>query len=247
MINDAPISCGKCMYCRQKRISGWAARLMRKDMSSDMSFFVTLTYDPDHVMFCPKGRPTLYPNHLTEYWKALRKKIPPRSLSYYACGEYGSNRKRPHYHAIVFISDPDLLPMHALKYLETTWKHGEVFVGTVTGESVAYTLKYISKKGSVPEYAGDKRTPEFQRSSKGLGKEYLTPQMIEWHKADLVKRAYISGQGDIRIPMPRYFKDKIYTKEEKAQIGEFMQQNSTPRDYKTLKEYQKISTQKVNG
>jgi len=214
-------------------------------MSSDMSFFVTLTYDPDHIMFCPKGRPTLFPNHLTEYWKALRKKLKVRSLSYYACGEYGSNRKRPHYHAIVFINDADLLPMHAIQMLETTWKHGDVFIGTVTGESVAYTLKYISKPGSVPQYPGDTRTPEFQRASKGIGKEYLTPSMIAWHKADLIKRAYIAGQGDIRIPMPRYFKDKIYTKEEKAQIGEYMQQTTESRDFKTLKEYQKINAEKM--
>ncbi|QXP08003.1 MAG: replication initiator protein [Arizlama microvirus] len=246
IINDAPVACGKCMYCKAKRISGWSARLMKRDMASAMSFFVTFTYNPDSLMFCPKGRPTLYPSHLTNYWKLLRKKFAKGSISYYACGEYGSNRQRPHYHALVFIQDYKVLPMHALQHLQTEWKHGEVFVGTVTGESVAYVLKYLSKKPSVPQYSGDKRTPEFQRVSKGMGAEYLTTSMMEWHMANLTERAYIPTLGGGKAPLPRYYKDKLYTKEQKLAIGQHMEANSNPRNADQLKELQRINYAKIN-
>lgn len=246
IINDAPTQCGKCMYCRNKRVAGWSARLMNQDMHSCMSFFITLTYAPDTLMFCPKGRPTLYPSHLQNYWKLLRKKFRNKTLSYYACGEYGSNRQRPHYHALLFINDTKISAMNALKAIESEWKHGETFVGTVTGESVAYVLKYLSKRPSVPQYSGDKREREFQRMSKGLGKNYLTEGKKQWHLNDLTERAYIPLQGGGRAPLPRYYKDKIYTKEQKLYIGEHMEQTQPFRDHDKLLRLRQVSTYKIN-
>lgn len=244
--NDSPVSCGKCMYCRNKRIAGWSSRLLKRDMVSAMSFFMTYTYDTEHLMFCSKGRPTLYPSHLQNYWKLLRKKFPKGTISYYACGEYGSNRKRPHYHAIVFIQDFNISPVQALAHLEKTWIHGESFAGTVTGDSVAYVLKYLSKKGSVPQYPGDTRTKEFQRVSKGMGKEYLTDQVKAWHLDDLTNRAYMPLPGGGRAPLPRYYKDKIYSKEQKAEIGRYMEQNEGSREYVKVKELRHVNLRKMN-
>jgi ribosomal protein S15P/S13E len=53
--------------------------------------------------------------------------------------------------------------------------------------------------------------------SKGLGKKYLTTKMQQWHKADLLNRMHLNVE-DKKIPMPRYYKDKIYNKEERGQI-----------------------------
>lgn len=242
--NEAPVACGKCINCKNKRISGWAARLMKEDVHSCMSFFLTFTYDNDNLELCPKGRPTLVPSHLTSYWKILRKHFPNKALKYYACGEYGSNKKRPHYHAILLIKQTHLSPIEVLALIEKTWTYGETFAGTVTGESVAYVLKYLQKTSSVPQYAGDKRTPEFQRSSKGLGADYIK-RLKGWHHADLTQRAYIALQGGNRAPMPRYYKDKIYTKEQKLIIGEYMQANTSLPDYNNLKELRKMSNKKV--
>lgn len=243
IIHDAPVACGKCMNCRNKRISGWAARLMKEDMHSSMSFFVTFTYDPAHVMFCEKGRPTLWPSHLTNYWKLLRKKNV--KFKYYACGEYGSNRKRPHYHAILFIKETTLSPTQVINLIDSTWVHGETFSGTVTAESIAYTLKYISKKGSVPEYAGDKRHAEFQRSSKGLGLDYLQ-KIGHWHLDDLLNRAYIPLQGGGKAPIPRYYKDRIYTLEQRLLIGQHMEETQYRPDYHNIVELRKKSFEKIN-
>lgn len=241
-----PVACGKCMYCRNKRIAGWAARLMNKDKNSFMSFFVTLTYDTEHLMFCKNNRPTLYPSHLTAYWKKLRKCFPPKAFSYYACGEYGSNKKRPHYHFLIFFTHEKITPLHALKSMESSWQHGDIFVGTITAESVAYTLKYISKKGSVPQYRGDTRTPEFQRASKGLGLDYVSADSIKWHHNDLLNRAYIPLNGGGKAPIPRYLKDRIYSKEEKRIIGEHMAEKIGGRSYEQLKTLREENIRKIN-
>ena len=195
-------------------------------------------------MFCPKNRPTLWPSHLTNYWKLLRKKI--KGFKYYACGEYGSNRQRPHYHAILFIKDRKISPLAAFKAIEREWRHGETFVGTVTNESCAYVLKYLSKKGSVPQYAGDTRTKEFQRVSKGLGINYLTPQMRAWHHADLLERVYMPlGDGN-KAPLPRYYKDKLYEQHHKNAIIDHMADKMPRRDEQTLRELRHINRIKMN-
>jgi hypothetical protein len=246
VINEAPTACGKCINCRNKRIAGWSARLMKEDAHSCASFFLTLTYNPDKLMFCPKNRPTLWPSHLTSYWKMLRKNLKKTTFKYYACGEYGSNRQRPHYHAIFMVKNTDLSAVQLLNAIEKYWPHGETFVGTVTAESVAYVLKYISKKGSVPQYAGDTRTKEFQRSSKGLGIDYLK-NIGNWHTNDLLNRAYIPLQGGNRAPVPRYYKDKLYTKEQREQIGKYMEQTTTTPDYVNLKNLRLMSDKKTNA
>jgi hypothetical protein len=209
-----------------------------------MSFFITLTYDSDHLMFCPNNRPTLWPSHLTNYWKYLRKHFKTKSIKYYACGEYGSNKKRPHYHAILFIKETKMSAIQILNIIEKAWPHGETFTGTVTGESVAYVLKYLTKHGSVPQYRGDTRTKEFQRSSKGLGIDYLKT-IRNWHQGDLLNRGYLPLQGGNRSPIPRYYKDKLYTKEQKQQIGEHMQQINKSPNYHRLKELQKRNYEKM--
>jgi hypothetical protein len=234
------------MYCRKKRVSGWAARLANKEKNSDFAFFVTLTYSPENLMFCPKNRPTLYPNHLTIFWKALRKDFPAKSISYYVCGEYGSNKQRPHYHAIIFFNNEKIQPQYAFKQLEKHWKYGEIHIGNVSSDSIAYTLKYISKRPSVPAYHGDTRTKEFSRMSKGIGADYLSSNKIKWHLDDLLERAYIPLEGGNKSPLPRYYKDKIYTKEHKEIIGKHLEETAGTRNTIQTINQRKVNERKVN-
>lgn len=247
IFNDTEVPCGKCMYCKNKRVAGWAARLKNKERNSDFAFFVTLTYSPENLMFCPRGRPTLHPNHLTIFWKSFRKDFPSRSISYYICGEYGSNRQRPHYHAIVFFNHYQITPTYAFNKLHEHWKYGDIHVGTVTADSIAYTLKYISKKPSVPQYHGDTRVREFSRMSKGIGKDYINERTIAWHKADLAERAYIPLGGGDRAPMPRYLKDKIFTKEDKEYIVQHMKEQTNGRTAGKTLELRKISAHRLSN
>ena len=65
--------------------------------------------------------------------------------------------------------------------------------------------------------------------SKGIGKNYLTKQMRKWHKRDLVNRYYIPLKDGKKIAMPRYYKEKLYTKHQKQIIGATLQQRDSKK------------------
>lgn len=124
------IPCGQCIGCRIAYSREWACRMMLENEYSTASYFITLTYDDEHITkkkkkIKPEGylrSITQYPNmvdfvdcdtgemleHMTlnkkdmEYFiKRLRKQYGP-GIRYYYCGEYGSKTMRPHYHSIFF-------------------------------------------------------------------------------------------------------------------------------------------------
>lgn len=207
--------CGKCPNCLKSRVSGWSFRLMKHEQANKSAHFITLTYDTDHVPITPNGFMTLAKRDIQLFMKRLRKMSPKSSvldkISYYACGEYGGKTNRPHYHLIMYNVD-------VLK-VEKAWNLGAIHVGDVTGASVGYTLKYMMKEGKIPMHANDDRIKEFQLVSKGIGINYLTPQMQNWHKADLENRMYVPLTDGKKIRMPRYYKNKIYNEEERERIA----------------------------
>lgn len=54
--------------------------------------------------------------------------------------------------------------------------------------------------------------------SKGLGKNYLTPQMIAYHKADPVERVCCTTYDGKKLSMPRYYKERIFNNDERLSI-----------------------------
>lgn len=98
-----------------------------------------------------------------KFFKRLRKASTGKArIKYYAVGEYGTQTMRPHYHIILFNAQKDLL--------QAAWNLGEIHIGDVSGATIAYTLKYVSKEGKIPQHKNDMRRPEFSLMSKGLGK-----------------------------------------------------------------------------
>jgi len=208
-----PVPCGRCPVCEKNRISQWSFRLREEAKRHEKALFITLTYDSDHLPRSPKNMPTLVKKDVQNYMKRLRKLHPKGTkIKYYFVGEYGSINRRPHYHAIIFGADD--------AHIEKAWMLngvllGLVDIGTVTGASIAYCCKYINKAKRVPQWNGDDRLPEFSLKSLGLGSNYLDDkENIKYHKANLDK-LYIVIEDGIKIPMPRYYRDKIFTEKEK--------------------------------
>lgn len=46
--------------------------------------------------------------------------------------------------------------------------------------------------------------------------------MLQWHEADMYNRMYLNLEGGKKCAMPRYYKDKIYTKEQREHIGGYL-------------------------
>lgn len=88
---------------------------------------------------------------------------------------------------------------------------GAVHYGDVGPASVGYCLKYLMKKGQVPKHSRDDRQPEFSLMSKRLGSNYLTPEMVQWHLNDVESRLYCTTLDNVKITMPRYYKNKLFT------------------------------------
>ena len=204
------VPCGTCNECIARRISGWSFRLQKEMHLHDSALFVTLTYDKPPIT--KKNFMNLHKPHLQHFFKYLRKD--KQKIKYYACGEYGTQTMRPHYHLILFGTNPEMV--------EKNWHHGHVHFGSVTGASIGYTLKYMCKESKIPIHINDDRLPEFALMSKKLGSNYLTPEMIDWHKQDLKNRCYATIDG-IKLSLPRYYKDKIYNLIEKQIIAKHME------------------------
>lgn len=210
-----PVPCGRCPNCVQSRVSGWVFRLRQEEKRSNSSLFVTLTYDTPFVPITPNGYMSLQKKDLQDFFKRLRKaKTSDSKIKYYACGEYGSIRKRPHYHLIIFNSDGDSIQRAWSRYhpeAGTNVLIGQVDFGTVSSSSIAYTAKYMAKGRVVPEHPRDDREKEFSVMSKGLGLNYISDSTIQWHTADL-SRLYCVVEGGVKVPLPRYYRDRIYSR-----------------------------------
>lgn len=88
---------------------------------------------------------------------------------------------------------------------------------------MAYTLKYMCKPKKITKQDEKLtgRQPEFSLMSKGLGKEYLSGNMVSWHKADTLNRAFLAIEDGKKIGMPRYYSDKIYNTKTKEKINKY--------------------------
>lgn len=187
------VPCGKCRACRIARAREWATRIVHESEYHQKSVFITLTYNEENL---PTSL-SLDKTHLQKFFKRLRKGLEAdgTKIKYYACGEYGENYGRPHYHAIIFGLGIDF-------EFEWYWKYGFIKTGTVTYESARYVADYIGKALNGPladeVYKGKERP--FQLFSKGLGKQFALDN-AERIQRDLNLTIYGKDVG-----LPRYYK-----------------------------------------
>lgn len=224
-----PVPCGKCPDCLERRKENWCFRLKKQEEVSASALFITLTYDNKHVPRSKNGFLTLDKAHFQNFMKALRRNTQLNvKISYYAVGEYGSTTHRPHYHAIIF---------NALEAdIRKSWIHGHIDVGSFSTGSVSYVASYINKGRLVPAHPRDDRAKEFALMSKKMGINYLTPAVIDYHKADL-NRNYLTYEGGYKKPLPRYFRNKIYSEAERDQQATLLLTKHAEIEAKKFKDY----------
>lgn len=163
------LSCGQCSECKLERSRQFAVRaVLEQAMHPDDScWFVTLTYDEQHVPRCNVldndgeilSLMTLAPKDLDKFQKDLRAyydyHFQHQGIRYFACGEYGDLYKRPHYHYLFFnLPIPDLTffkkkngySLYVSPLLQDLWKKGDVLIGSLCFESAAYVARYTLKK-----------------------------------------------------------------------------------------------------
>lgn len=79
--------------------------------------------------------------------------------------------------------------------------------------------------------------------SKKMGSNYLTKEMVEWHRKDLLNRMYLPLKGGGLASMPRYYKEKIYTEYERNLIGDHLKEQEE-KELTTYKQWAEKDEQK---
>lgn len=228
------VPCGQCIGCRIDRSRQWANRCLLELEYHDSAYFVTLTYDDEHVPKSYYADPATGEAHTSltlckrdfQLWmKRLRKKFSDDKIRFFACGEYGGETKRPHYHAIIFgLHLDDCIKYKTVKEgdsyytyynsvsIQSTWPNGFVVVGEVTWESCAYVARYVTKKLTGPQasfYKTFNLEPEFSDMSRRPG---IARQYFDDHGKEIYDHAYINvttPKGGKKFRPPRYY-DRLF-------------------------------------
>lgn len=265
------IPCGKCIGCRLSYAKQWSERCLMELEGHKSSYFVTLTYDdinlpmttfvePENGVICEIN--TLVKEDFRNFMKALRQAT-NQKIRYFACGEYGTQTVRPHYHAILFgLELDDLVPygqngrgdyLYNSPLLQKIWKKGFVVVGSVTRESCNYVARYVMKKVDVDskEFTDRNMQPEFITMSThpGIGKDFLDrhPKLFEYDyitvKSPAGETSRETQSASETVSIPRYFyrlKEKESTefvRSKKIKMRKFSKSNREMKKLSTDKNY----------
>lgn len=221
------VGCGKCVACRSKRSNQWFVRLRKEMDNSESAYFLTLTYDKEHVPYL-YGIPTFQKSDVQKFIKRIRKNRKHLSgykrksgmtmtrIKYFAVSEYGSNTLRPHYHIILFnLPSTDLDEVS--KYIHDNWKLGFTSVGLLNSKRIKYTAKYCTAFCVLPkEYTLPAYRP-FLLCSNGLGSCYLTDETVRYHQSELDTTVMVDSY---RYGMPRYYRNKIFDEVTREMLAE---------------------------
>lgn len=181
--------------------------------------FLTLTYRDDQLSY-GNTQATLFKPDLQRFWKRLRKELGKREIRYFACGEYGEQYSRPHYHSCLFgfdFPDKTLLRsegdnnLYSSHMLDRIWSHGHCSIGALTAHSAAYVARYIldKKLGEKNFYEEKGIEPEFILMSRGSNKRGTGGIGYGWFKnyaGDIYPQDKCIGQdGKTASRPPRYY------------------------------------------
>lgn len=221
------LPCRKCVGCRLSKSREWANRVVMEQIYHENSWFLTLTYDDEHLPanhalsasgFRLSVHSTLVKSDLQKFFKRLRFNT-KQKFRYFAAGEYGTSTYRPHYHVLLFglkLDDLQVLKKnfagsqyYVSDMIAKCWDLGYHILGQVTWQSAAYTARYTMKKAT---HGFDKRyyavagiEPEFQTMSlkPAIGAQYLIdhPEIMEYDTFSVS-----TPQGGRKMRPPEYFR-----------------------------------------
>lgn len=223
------IPCGRCTGCRLDKARQWATRCLHEAKLYEENCFLTLTYDDQHL---PETN-SVDVREWQLFMKRLRDRVEPR-LRFFACGEYGENNYRAHYHALIFNFDfPDKTlwketkagnRLYRSKLLEELWPYGFSTIGAVNHQSAGYVARYTMKK-----IGGDKAADHYLRPHPLSGKLYqVKPEFavmsrrpglghayVERFKSDFFPSDFIVVDGR-KTPVPRYYLKQLSEEEQRS-------------------------------
>lgn len=261
------LPCGGCIGCRIDRSRQWATRCLLEASLHNENSFVTLTYAPK---FLPKNG-TLIRRDLQLFLKRLRRAYPQKPIRFFACGEYGKKKQRPHYHVCLFNFDfpkenktifkqTVAGPLYTTPDLQKLWGKGKgknfksfgfTTVGSLTWQSAAYTARYVLKKltGEAAKEAYEKIIPEFNAMSLKPG---IAAEWLKKNKKDVYPDDFLVLPNLHKAKTPKYF-DKLFDLTDpeemlkiKAKRKKFHEENpKSEEDLQRMSECKKLQLAKL--
>lgn len=225
--------CGQCLFCRINKKREWISRLLLEAASHEQNQFWTLTYEDGRLptVHAPIGSAgareaylrqslsgrhvpvaeqpgTLFKPDLANFFKRFRKSV--SDLRYYAVGEYGEKRGRPHYHVLAFGVAVDT------PTLQKTWGLGAVHIGDVESASINYCVEYALKTDKAQSLIDLRRQPEFAVMSRnpGIGsyavgefrKSILRSPPLPTGELLIPDEFHVLGK---KYPVPRFIRNEL--------------------------------------
>lgn len=227
------VPCGKCAACLSNRRTAWVSRLSYELYHSSSGYFLTLTFDDDHLVYDIKSQmPVALMDFASKFIVDIRSKFFRKQsspLKYFVVSEYGPQTLRPHFHLLLFN-----LPLEVdLREIEKLWFHGNIVVDHITGARIGYVTKYCLSKIDPDLWCFD--DPEYKpnmRCSKGLGSGLLNDKVLSKQYRDgLLYDGYVSNDR-FRIPVPRYYRERLLSPRELVSVSEHSMEYTKDFDYK---------------
>jgi len=217
-----PVGCGKCIECKKQKAREWQVRLTEEIRNDNTGKFVTLTFSNESIKELTKEIngvegynldneiATLATRRFLERWRKKYKK----SIKHWLITELGGNgTENIHMHGILWTTEK-------AEEINKIWKYGFTWIGDrnnggyVNEKTINYTTKYVNKT--------DFKHKEYNSkilTSPGIGKNYINrnDSNKNKYKKKETKETYTTKQG-IKIALPIYYRNKIYTEEEKEKL-----------------------------
>lgn len=228
------VPCMRCSGCNERHALGWALRCHLEHSQHQHSAWIGLTYNDDH------RPPTLSRYHLQLFLKRLRRQAAALALPrirFFASGEYGDARKRPHYHVLAFG-----LPYTERLLVQNAWTSrrgsiGHISCDPLTTANICYTAGYTDKK------FGDRIVAQHERIDPDTGELYYwQPPFIQMSRRPGIgghARQWTRSWRDYGIlngtktPVPRFLAaawEAVATETQKIERQQQRKENALTRD-----------------
>ncbi len=207
------VPCGKCYHCKITKVNEWVTRMVVQSLYSKYVYFGTLTYDatdtdvfrecsPMLSRFNKRGALLRTPlllrkDHLQKFFKRLRKNTCTK-FQYFACGEYGKNFGRPHFHYILW-SDVVVTEDQVSNSWSTLADNGKrVLIGRIEHQdlrkdarNIEHSYKYVCKYLQKSEFDFNKLVTK-ELHEKNIRENFIgiphTENCYHDHKKEYLKR-----------------------------------------------------------
>lgn len=249
------VGCGRCLPCRINKRLKKSTRFTLEGLCHEHAVFVGLSYMDEYLpttLYNPRTGEISYSHEtgcvdkfaIQKFIKRLKSNVrrtcgrdAAQRIRFFAAGEYGEKKERPHYHLVIWGIPPKYWYFIPMSWRDPRTKALMCNPDRITMEEPrsiwdvgSYCCAYIMKNNfDKKALIASGRPPEFTTSSQGFGamsvpalvsvfKKYSGQVYIEMNK-DIPRSITLNGK---KCPIDRYLREKILNALQKApEIKEF--------------------------